>query len=196
MNFSPDELSLIQKQRKPDDLLPKYYSINQKTYFPISRDFEAYLILQRASAKQYIQRWIKTSKKLQYSQADRDELLNIYLTNRQTDAQAQLDEIDAALAEFSEFKNGLFTSGEDSSRFSGLLELGLLTNSLQRPMEEIAHVREQIFHEKVMADFQLATIEVESSLVPSNFSQERSLDIQKDLEAWQGVVAAYPGNKG
>jgi hypothetical protein len=189
ISFSPAEQDVINKQKLPDDSLPKYYNTNPLSpetsqFTRISRDFEAYLILQPSSQKQTVQGWIKAVKTFNVANTDRDIILAAYLNIRATDVALRLNQLDSSLSNFADFKASLTTgNGTDPSKYADILELDLLSKSLQRPIEETVVAREQAFHENNMVlllSKKLAFTKADTS-------------INTELTAWQAVMGTYAG---
>ncbi len=195
--FTTSEIDLISKQKKDQADLPQYYSAEIAKTAPaevkeevakqtISRDFEAYLILQSTEQKQKTLSWIKTVNTINQDNKDRDDLLERYLSLRDTDASARITEIDETLQEFESFRNGLFAAGDDGTKFAEVVELSLMARALQTPIDEMQIIRENAFHEKNV-----------TALLKVRFDARKNTDdSQKELESWQTVVSEYEGQSG
>ena len=196
-NFTTQETVLISEQQKLTANLPSYYSSDVAKNVPqgskdelakqkISRDFEAYLILQTTEQKQKTLTWIKSVTGITQDNKDRDNILERYLTLRDDDTKAVIAEIDDKLKQFEEFRNGLFASGEDGTKFAEVIEVSLMARSLQRPLDEMYITRESTFHEQNVV-----------ALLKIRFEDRKNTtDTQLELESWQTVVSAYRGQEG
>jgi hypothetical protein len=181
-NYTDAETKLINSYKKKTDELPTYYYAVTKVDTPISRDFESYLILESKEHKQKTLSWIGNVQSITKNTVDRDALAKTYLENRRTDAVTTFNEIDASIKNFNEYKKGLFNVG-DTHNFAEVLEVSLLAQSLQRPLEEIVFARDRAFHEQIMTNIQISRIKRNAV----------TTDTQKELSSWQTVVNAYPG---
>lgn len=184
-NFTDKEVIVINAQKKLSAELPQYFNSATKTNTPISRDFEAYLILETQEHKQKSLSWIKDVQSISQDSTDRDAILKTFATNRLADANATIKELDSTLKNFDAFKAGLFNIG-DSNDFASVFEVSLLAQSLQRPLDEIKFLRDRAFQEKVISNIQLDRLD------RSGFNS----DTQKELASWQTVISSYPGQSG
>lgn len=190
-NFSDEELELIQNAKLPTKALPKYFSAAEAAilanrndaYHPISRDFEAYLILQTDTQKQSELAWIKRATTILSNNEDRDALLTKYYENRNADASLRVQEIDTVLSSFDSYRVGLLAQGDDTTRFASVIEVSLMANSLQRPIDEIQIYREQAFHEQTLISILKQRLDV----------RKDTADTKEELKSWQSVITTYPG---
>lgn len=178
------EKLLVESQRLPDR--PDFFSASLQRDQEITEDFETYLILQPTEDKQVIQDWITTSAEIQEENLDRDELLERYLGIRVEDATARITELDIILNNFDNIQRRLLTVGDvdqDPSRFAQVFDIGLLIQSLQKPVDEVNIQREQAFHERTFVT--LLTDKLDLS--------KTTEDTQAELESWQTVISTYEG---
>lgn len=190
-NFSDEELELIQNAKLPTKALPKYFSAAEAAilanrndaYHPISRDFEAYLILQTDTQKQSELAWIKRATTILTNNEDRDALLTKYYANRSADSSLRVQEIDTVLSSFDSYRVGLLAQGTDTTRFASVIEVSLMANSLQRPIDEIQIYREQAFHEQTLIGILKQRLDV----------RKDTADTKEELKSWQSVITTYPG---
>lgn len=183
--YSAEQLALIDAETKPTQSLPKYYLADTKQSIPISRDFEAYLILQPSEQKQNIVDWINGANEITNDTVDRDELASQYFDLRIADAKQRISDLDEQLNNFNKFKLGLLGTKGDPSGFSTITEINLMTRALQKPLDEMVYLREQAFHEQTMNGIQKLRAEVDID----------TPDTQKELESWQKVITTYPGQE-
>ena len=179
--FSAAELDIIAKEKKKPEDRPSYYSASDKTFIQISESFEGYLILQPIDQKQKILSWVQKASKEKDKNIDRDALLQKFLNNRKNDAKTRVVELDKKLEDFNSFKSDLVDDGSGNSRYTNILEISLLSQSLQKPVDELMMMREQAAHEVNMVSF------LTNRLIPDNS------DTKRELQSWQTVLAAYKG---
>ena len=185
--FTTEEQELIEKQALTIETRPTYYSPSQRNFIPIPDEFEGYLILQGQEQKQKGLTWIKTAEDFEVQNKDHDELLAEYLTIRQEDAKAKMEDLDSKLNEYIEFQSGVLTdsAGSDPSRFSSINEVSVMIQSLSRSITRIKILRESAFHEQTMVNL------LEKSLQ----AEESNEETQKELNSWQSVLSAYKGQE-
>lgn len=187
-NFSDAQLALIQAQQKPAAQLPSYFDANTSQNVVISRDFENYLILQTQQQKQSTLAWIRQALSFQNDRLDRDAILTRYLVNRNTDDVARLAQINTRLSNFDAFRAGLLqgSSGSTTSNtidWSTVVEIDLLAQSLQWPLDEIALLYDLTFHEQNVV-----------STLQNRMSNTAYTQAEKqELQSWQTVISAYQG---
>lgn len=185
VNFTTDELELIGKQEVTEEQRPVFFNAASQRLAQIGLDFEGYLILQTVEQKQKTLAWITEAEEIETSNKDRDELLSTFLDNREADADVRIAELESSLNNFSKFQSGLITDGQDSSRFAGIPEIPILVQSLSRMLEKILVQQEQSFHEKSLI-----------SILRNRLEREKTTDLtQRELSAWQNVIAFYEGQK-
>lgn len=184
IEFTSEELILIEKNRKPFVERPNFYNSQTGAEQKISEDFEAYLILQVKSDKQKILQWIRRTILIEIDAADRDSLLTTYLTNRKTDATLRLTELDEESQKFAAFRENLANDGD--RRFDAVVELNLLTATLQKPIDQIVIQRDSAFHEQNLI-----------TILEQRLAEELSNDdTKRELDSWQVVISAYDGVSG
>lgn len=184
IEFTAEEARLITENRKTFNERPNYYNSQNQTEQKITEDFEAYLILQKKADKQKTLQWIRRTIEITVDTADRDSLLAEYLTIRKEDASARQAELDEESKKFSEFREDISASGD--RRFDGLVELNLLTATLQKPIDQIVIQRDSAFHEQNLI-----------TILERKLKAEKSDDeTKKELDSWQVVISAYDGVSG
>lgn len=197
INFSDQENAFIAGQRKKENQIPRYYSVASKQTFAISRDMEAYLILQKSTQKQKIQSWVQNLKKIQLKYVDRDSILQTYLSNRSTDSENKVKEMDAVMGGFSDFREALFSGGEDATRFSEITDVSIMATALQRPIDQLVVIRDISFHENVAVSLQRIKLGNQFNQFLNtgalDFIKGASQEVQNELDSWQNVVSSYPG---
>lgn len=181
IQFTAEERQLISKNRKENGDLPSFFNSQSGREERISRDFEAYLILQPQSTKQKVIDWIRKTLEIEIDLTDRDQLLSEYINNIKPEASARVGEIDQVTNNFSSFRDNLYLEGD--RRFDGLAEFNSLTFTLQGTIEETATKRDISFQENNLM-----------AILEENLSINRKDDSTiRELESWQIVFAAYNG---
>jgi hypothetical protein len=155
---------------------PTYLSGDPAQSVTISDDFEAFLILQNKPAKQEAVSW--TSQALTNQDIDllRDLLLADALTADQNDASAALQEVEAELARFDEFRNR-FAPG----KFASVGEVQLLLSDLQLGLDRLVSLKDRLRHLEVYDTVQ-STLLLSAGLTEGQIKQTGS---------WIGPLLAY-----
>jgi hypothetical protein len=186
-NFSDAQLALIQEQMLPADELPSYFDAQTGQEVVISRDFEAYLILQTQQQKQATLTWINQALNFQEDRLDRDAILTRYLVNRNTDDVARLAEINTRLMNFDAFRAGLLLGSTGGSNvsidWSDVIEIDLLAQSLQAPLDEIVLLYDLTFNEQNMVAV------LQQRMSNTSYTQAE----KEELQSWQTVISDYQG---
>lgn len=185
VNFSIDEITKIDKQKKPTEGLPFYFSSANKSSIQVGRDFEGFLILQSIDQKQILLKWLQQVNDIEQDNTDRDDLLDQYLVLRNADAESRIVEVDLQLNGFDEFRSSLFGDGTDPSKYAEVVELSAMVQSMQRPIDEITIQREAAFHEKNLVKL----------ITDRRINSKSDKNTQKELKSWQSVITTYPGQK-
>ena len=184
IEFTTEESDLITKNRKPFLERPSFFNSQSGELQKISEDFESYLILQKQTDKQKTLQWIRRTILIEIDSADRDSLLESYLAVRKTDASTRLTELDEESQKFAEFRENLSSDGD--RRFDGVVELNILTTTLQKPIDQIVIQRDSAFHEQNLITILEQKLAVEKS----------DDDTKRELDSWQVVLSAYEGVSG
>jgi hypothetical protein len=189
LNLSPDEVEAVEKDKRKEAELPLYYNSDSKQSEPISRDFEAYLILQGVDQKQVIQEWISAVKEIELDTGDRDALLTRFMEHRAEDAALKIEELDEVLGGFDQFKQQLFSDpnadeeNPNPNKYSAVAEIDLFARAVQKPIDEVVMIRDGAFHEQNMI------LLVQTDLEIAGNKEAR----QGELDTWQQIFAAYKG---
>ena len=185
--LTTDEKNLVKDQQLADSLKPQYYSSSTKKNITISDDFEVYLILQSSEQHQKGLTWIKTSESFEVANKDHDDLLTEYLDIRNQDAELRIKELDNKLNEYVEFQAGVLTTneGDNPERFSGIIEVSVMTQALSKSISRIKILRDQAFHEQTMVNLLKTSLDAEKT----------NEETKKELSSWQNVLSAYPGQE-
>ena len=174
--------------RSPTDI-PRYFNagtqaFGQEPEQPISREFEAYLILQALKDPDKLSeamRWFTEAAELQIKRDDRDELLNDAFEKERTDSLKVLQESSDRVLRFTRFRE----------RFE-IVEVEENTDSLEIPPGRFADVPEISL---IMRDSQLAMGEIASKhsraehLVVENAVLDEQQNVRETLEDSVGGIA-------
>ncbi len=148
--------------RSPKDV-PRYFNagtqaFGQEPEQPISKEFEAYLILQALRDPDKLSdamRWFTEAADLQIKRDDRDALLNDAFEKERTDSLKVLQEVTERTLRFARFRDSFeiveVGETEDSieippGRFADVPEISLMMRDSQLAMGEIASKRSRSAH--------------------------------------------------
>lgn len=117
--FSDEEITKIRAKAKPESDLPIVYD---KTTIPISKIYEAHLILSDDKIKREAIEWIdKAISIVKESGSDRDDLFNEFITNLSGDNDQQIRELEQELQGFQTFRNAFTASAKVDAKEMGWL---------------------------------------------------------------------------
>lgn len=154
-NLTEDErLKVSRFSVKNEADLPKFFNAGKQTTGqepaePISREFEAFLILQALQSPEKLSnalKWFTEAATLQIKRKDRDELLEEAFNFERSDALDILQEIQTSTLGFSQFRTAFESVDVEEStnsldfspsRFTAVPELSLLLRDSQLAMGEI-----------------------------------------------------------
>jgi hypothetical protein len=176
-SLSPSELSTVQNAQLSVDDLPTYYNNALDTDVPISRDFEAFLILAPSSLKTSALTWIQNAVGLNKSNQLRDDLSAITITQELANANLKINEYNTQLNGFQAFR----TSFQTSTNFAGIPEVQLFLYDLQSVIDELVLGQDRAFFDQTIA------------LVMQKYGDSNSVtDGQvEELQSWTGVISTY-----
>lgn len=174
--------------RSPQDI-PRYFNagtqaFGQEPEQPISREFEAYLILQALKDPDKLSdamRWFTEAADLQIKRDDRDALLDDAFEKERTDSLAVLHEVSERTLRFARFRDSF-----------SVVEVGESDDSLEIPPERFADVPEISL---IMRDSQLAMGEIASKqsraehLVVEDAVLDSQQNVRETLEDSVGGIA-------
>lgn len=189
--------------RSPADT-PKFFNagtqvIGQEPEEPISREFEAFLILQALKDPDKLSsamRWFTEAADLQLKRDDRDELLADAFEKERVDALEQLQEVSARTERFNQFRRAFeIVEIEESSdsaeipvaRFTNVPEISLIMRDSQAAMGEVASKLSRTEHlvvEDAVLDRERETREVLQESV-GGIADAR---IAQELLSWRDVI--------
>lgn len=140
-----EEVGKIRAAAKPTSNLPVVYENNSNPNKPISRTYEAHLILIESKAKRDALKWIdKAIEVLREVDQDRDDLFSEFHGNLQSDNDQQLSELDAELRGFEGFRTG-FTNTKLNP-----VEVGWLFEDIASAMRKLQEKRSVQDHKKAI----------------------------------------------
>lgn len=171
--------SLVSDRRKKEQELPDYFNSALGTDLKISRDFEAFLILQNDAARNEIIKWLSKARTLEETNADRDKLVVEAISLDLADATQRQTEIATKIQEFTAFKSVITSPQKNAVDFSGVPEVQLLLRDLQGAMPEIALRRDRLTHQVTM-----------DTLLQKNVTGQSDND-KKQLDSWSEVISVY-----
>jgi hypothetical protein len=155
---------------------PTYFNAQSGQNVSISEDFEAFLILQSKPTKQEAVSWASQALANQDVDLLRDLLLADALAADQNDASAALEEVNAELARFDEFR-GRFAPG----KFASVGEIQTLLSDLQLGLDRLVNLKDRLRHLEVYDG-------VQSELLLSAGLTENQV---KETGSWIGPLLAY-----
>ena len=205
-NLTDEERLRVQRFSvvRPRDL-PKFFNagtqvVGEEPQETISREFEAFLILQAAQSPDVLSdatTWFNEAATLQLRRDDRDGLLDEVYEFEKRDALAKVQEIRTRTERFNTFRatfqqvevgpnvdSGLFPP----ARFSGIPEIGLIMRDSQAVMGEIASDQKREEHRLVMTEVldadRLSRRRTQDSV--GGISDDR---IAEELLSWRDVIS-------
>jgi hypothetical protein len=189
--------------RSPTDI-PRYFNAGTQAFGqepdqPISREFEAYLILQALKDPDKLSdamRWFTEAADLQIKRDDRDELLDISFEKERTDSLAVLQEVSERTARFAQFRAGFeiveVEESADSSeippgRFQDVPEISLIMRDSQLAMGEIASKQSRAEH-LVVEDAVLDAQQNVREILEDSVGGISDPLIAQELLSWRDVI--------
>jgi hypothetical protein len=187
IELSLEEIVKIEKQTLSDERLADvtYYNITAKADRPISRDFEAFLILQTTEQKQESLKWIKESSGAQARNKERDQLIVDALERDTEDTAKRLEVLDEKLTSFNEFKESI-TSDDKIRRFISVQEVSAFLRSIERTMDEVILNRSREFHNSV----------IDKMMQTRHELQKVGEEETREVKSWQRPFSEYEGQSG
>jgi hypothetical protein len=155
---------------------PTYFNSQSGQNVSISEDFEAFLILQDTPAKQEAVSWTAQALANQDIDLLRDLLLADALAADSSDASSALEEVEAELARFDEFRDR-FAPG----KFASIGEVQTLITDLQLGLERLVSLKDRLRHLEVYDN-------VQGELLLSAGLTEGQI---KQTGSWIGPLLAY-----
>ncbi len=189
---------------KADDL-PKFFNagtqrLGQEPAEPISKEFEAYLILQSLQSPDKLSnamKWFTEAADLQIKRKDRDDMLEEAFGLEKTDALAQLQEVRNKLERYTQFRAQFeivdVGPEEDSidisrDRFVAVPEMGLIFRDSQAALGEVASKLTRLEHlvvQNEVVDVERKT-RVKSQESVGGIADDR---IAEELLSWRDVIS-------
>ncbi len=189
---------------KADDL-PKFFNagtqrLGEEPAEPISKEFEAYLILQSLQSPDKLSnamKWFTEAADLQIKRKDRDDMLEEAFGLEKTDALAQLQEVRNKLERYTQFRAQFeivdVGPEEDSidisrDRFVAVPEMGLIFRDSQAALGEVASKLTRLEHlvvQNEVVDVERKT-RVKSQESVGGIADDR---IAEELLSWRDVIS-------
>ncbi len=173
-----EEIVKVQKKRKSDKELPKYYDANLRKEVAISRDFEAFLILAPEELKTNALTWIKKVQKIQSLRKDRDDLMALMIAREVANATVKLDLIEDKMEGYNAFREQFQTMSD----FSSVPEVTQFLKDLQKILPELSAERNRVFYDQTMALVEETVKNNEGTIKEENLTQ---------LQSWSNVISSY-----
>ncbi len=205
-NLSDEErLKIDQFTSRSSKDIPKFFNagtqaIGEEPDAPISKEFEAFLILQALKSPDKLSnalKWFTEAADLQLKRDDRDELLEDAFEKERTDALRLLQEIRGRTERFSSFRDEFETVEveEDSAstdfpaaRFTNVPEISLIMRDSQAAMGEISSKQTRAEHlvvEDAVLDVERQTREIFQESV----GDIADAKIAQELLSWRDVIS-------
>ena len=178
INLTEEEKLKVQKRKKSDKELPKYYDATLRKEIQISRDFEAFLILAPEELKTRALDWIKRVEKLQSVKKDRDALTLLVLKQEVSNTILKLDTLEGKMEGYNKFREQFQTMTE----FSTIPEVTRFIQDLQRVIPELSMERSRAFFDQTVAVVEDARNKLKGEISQENLTQ---------LQSWSNVIASY-----
>lgn len=185
--------------------LPKFFnaatqSVGEEPKQTISREFEAFLILQSLNNPDVLSEatiWFTEAANFQIKRSDRDDLLEEAFNAEREDALAKLQETRSRTVRFNrfraEFQNVEVGAEEDStkfppSRFSNITEIGLIIRDSQAAMGEIAFDQRREEHRLLMTEV-LNAERISRRRAQDNVGGIADDRVAEELLSWRDVLS-------
>ena len=194
--LSDQERQLISKHIKA--ARPTYFSSSFGEEVQISEDMEKFLILTPPDARNNTVAWLQDSNKKTKDKEDRESILKEALSAELQDSKAMLDEADAGLTQYDNFRTSYFknvipeSSGSvgtglksKQERFAEVAEVGQALSDLSRSVEEFLVVRDRAKHLHVLA-----------SVLQARLSQGTvTANDKRQISSWATPFTAYTNGR-
>jgi len=203
-NLSEEERLKVDRftSRSSTDV-PKFFNagtqaIGEEPNAPISKEFEAFLILQALKSPGKISnalKWFTEAADLQLKRDDRDELLKDAFEKERTDALKLLQEVQARTQRFSSFRDEFETveiekesasSDFPTARFTNVPEISLIMRDSQAAMGEISSKRSRAEH-LVVEDAVLDVERQTRERLQESVGDIADAKIAQELLSWRDV---------
>jgi hypothetical protein len=177
VQLTPDQIAIVNPQRKSADDLPEYYNATLKTDVPISRDFEAFLILSTNDLKTSALSWIEKAVDLNQTSKLRDALTALASQKESSNAGLKITAYNAKLQDFSDFRENFQSDDE----FSAVPEVQQFIQDLQAVIDELT------------VGLDRATFDQTAANVSQTLDDQVSIsqDQVEELQSWTSVISAY-----
>ena len=174
-SLTPEQLATVTQRQK--DNLPTYYNAAQQNNVPISRDFEAFLILSPSDSLNSALNWITQANQLGKPNKLRDALTAITLTNEIANSKAMLTAYTSVLTDFDKFKSAFVFD----DTFNAVPEVQLFLQDLQGQIDELVSGQDRAFFDNTVSQV------VQRAQAQTNVSQAQL----QELNSWRSVLTSY-----
>ena len=178
VTLNAEEQAIVQKKKKSDAELPKYYDASLRKEVPITRDFEAFLILAPDELKTNALTWIKKVQTLQTIKKDRDDLMALMIANEISNATLKLDTLEDKMDGYNQFRSKFQTLTD----FSAVIEVQNFLKDLQQVLPELSMERNRAFYDQTVAVIEDAENIRKGTINEENLTQ---------LQSWATVISTY-----
>jgi len=204
-NITDEERLKVERftSRSAQDI-PKFFNagtqvVGEEPNTPISREFEAFLILQALKSPDKLSnalQWFTEAADLQLKRDDRDELLGDSFEFERTDALKLLQEIQARTERFTKFRDEFeIVEVEEESdstdfptaRFTNVPEISLIMRDSQAAMGEIASKQSRSEH-LVVEDAVLDVDRQTRETLQESVGGIADARIAQELLSWRDVI--------
>ena len=176
VDYTEEELVKIKKKSRTSETLPTFYNSNTEQFQPISRDFEAFLILSEQKTLGTAKEWLSKVRTTSESNLERDKIVSNAILLDNQDASNKRKEANESIKCFEAFKD-TFSIG----KFGKVVETGMLTRDMDLFAGEQTFTMERAAH-----------LETLTNLVDIRHSRNQvTPQLQKELESWNDVLVAY-----
>lgn len=177
ITLSDSDLAKVNSNKKDDEDLPRIYDMSSQTYSPISRDMEAFLILEDISFKDTMTDVVKSA--LSSTQSDlEDSLFEETLKNKKDINSNRIADCNSKLGDYTQVKSDL--SSEESD-FVNVADISSLFNSINSTQNKLVMIKRLAIYKKVYMSM------FESKLKNDSTASE----YEKVLKSWLNILTAY-----
>lgn len=174
--LTPEERQRVTENRKDTGSLPRYLDPDTGEELPISREFEAWLILTPVGVRANISQWLMQLARNTPHDVAFDDLAMEFMEEEEEIALAENNEYDSSLSGYDQFRTSLNVDG-----FQDVTELSILLAQTTSGLGRIGAARSSAVFAYSMALVNKA--EMESRRVDEN--------TRRSLRAWTQILLAY-----
>lgn len=177
ISLTPEEAALVAKSRKVlEGALPQYYDKAKKKLEPISRDFEAFLILSSEKTLSSSTTWLSDIRNRLTISSNEDELRDTYLDLEIDDAITELAACSKELLLFQNFREAI-----SAGKFASVAEVRDVINDSQLGIDNIVYMKDNAKHKLTLA----------SLMKQETYGVGAVASAIKQAESWSGILLNY-----